>query len=212
MGDRHPERVAGQSLPMPDGGAAEAALTTDYNAEMLEQRARHRRLRDRSIFVGQPDDIVAGAFGPGLPEIRGWTETNFDFAGYVTDAAPPTTEDRARLRAAYGYRPHERICLVSVGGSGVGESLLRRVLDAVRRPARSCTCRSATISSRTSTSGRGSSAIAPACASTTPGPAIPTPWRPPCSGCSMPPWCRYRSSPTGRHERRGCSPICSEAG
>ena len=118
-------------LPMPDGGEAEAALTADYNAEMLEQRAHHRRLRDRSIFVGQPDDIVAGAFGAGLPEIRGWTERNFDFAGYVTDQAPPTDADRSRLRAAYGYRCDERICLVSVGGSGVGEALLRRVLDAV---------------------------------------------------------------------------------
>ena len=49
----------------------EAALTADYNAEMLEQRARYRRLRDRSIFVGHPDDIVAGSFGAGLPEIRG---------------------------------------------------------------------------------------------------------------------------------------------
>jgi hypothetical protein len=39
-------------LPMPDGGAREAALTADYNAEMIEQRARFRRLRDRSIFVG----------------------------------------------------------------------------------------------------------------------------------------------------------------
>ena len=52
-------------LPMPDGGAGEAALTADYNAEMLEQRARFRRVRDRSIFVGDPDDIVADDFGPG---------------------------------------------------------------------------------------------------------------------------------------------------
>ncbi len=95
-------------LPMPDGGDAEAALTADYNAEMIEQRARYRRLRDRSIFVGQPDDIVAGTFGADLPEIRGWTERNFDFAGYVTDQAPPTEADRTRLRAAYGYRSDER--------------------------------------------------------------------------------------------------------
>ena len=31
-------------LPMPDGGEHEAALTADYNAEMIEQRARYRRL------------------------------------------------------------------------------------------------------------------------------------------------------------------------
>ena len=54
-------------LPMPGGGDAEAALTADYNAEMLEQRARYRRLRDRSIFVGNPDDVVDESFGPGLP-------------------------------------------------------------------------------------------------------------------------------------------------
>ena len=47
-------------LPMPDGGAAEAALTADYNAEMVEQIARYPRLRDRSVFVGNPDDLVDG--------------------------------------------------------------------------------------------------------------------------------------------------------
>ena len=118
-------------LPMPDGGAREAALTADYNAEMIEQRARFRRLRDRSIFVGGPDDIVDDAFGPGLPGIREWTEANFDFSGYVTGLVPVTEEDRERFRARHGYGDHERVCVVSVGGSGVGEALLRRVLDAV---------------------------------------------------------------------------------
>jgi hypothetical protein len=55
---------------MPDGGPAEAALTADYSAEMLGHRARLRGLRDRSIFVGDPDDIVPDRFGPGLPAIR----------------------------------------------------------------------------------------------------------------------------------------------
>ena len=61
-------------LPMPDGGDAEAALTADYNAEMIEQRARFRRVRDRSIFVGDPDDIVPDASGPACPAIREWTD------------------------------------------------------------------------------------------------------------------------------------------
>jgi hypothetical protein len=118
-------------LPMPDGGEAEAALTADYNAEMIEQRARFRRLRDRSIFVGDPDDVVPDSFGPGLPAIRAWTEEEFDFAGYVTGFDPTELADREALRVELGYRPDERVCLVTVGGSGVGESLLRRVLDAV---------------------------------------------------------------------------------
>ncbi len=47
---------------------AEVALTADYNAEMIEQRARFARVRDRSVFVGNADDVVDDTFGPGLPE------------------------------------------------------------------------------------------------------------------------------------------------
>jgi predicted glycosyltransferase len=115
---------------MPDGGDAEVALAADYNAEMIEQRARFRRLRDRSIFVGDPDDIVPHTFGPGLPAIRQWTEREFDFAGYITGFDPVGDDERAERRAQLGYRPDERVCLVTVGGSGVGEALLRRVLAA----------------------------------------------------------------------------------
>ena len=48
-------------LPMPGGGEREAFLAADTNAQMVEHVARHPRLRDRSIFIGDPDDIVAGA-------------------------------------------------------------------------------------------------------------------------------------------------------
>ncbi len=118
-------------LPMPDGGAREAALTADYNAEMIEQRARYARVRDRSIFVGNPDDVVPESFGPGLPMIREWVGANFDFAGYVTGFDQTDLADREALKSRLGYRADERLCVVTVGGSGVGEPLLRRVLDAV---------------------------------------------------------------------------------
>ena len=118
-------------LPMPSGGEAEAALAADYNAEMLEQRARYRRLRDRSIFVGNPDDIVDESFGPGLPGIRGWTEANYDFAGYVTGFTPPSAADREAVRAQLDLGEDDLLCVVTVGGSGVGEALLHRVMDAV---------------------------------------------------------------------------------
>ncbi|MEJ7561411.1 MAG: glycosyltransferase [Ilumatobacteraceae bacterium] len=122
-------------LPMADGGDAEAALTADYNAEMIEQRARYKRLRDRSIFVGDAEDIVPASFGPGMPGIREWTEQNFEFSGYVTGFDPAEFADRDALRAELGYHPDEKVCIVTVGGSGVGESMLRRVIDAVT-PAR----------------------------------------------------------------------------
>ena len=113
-------------LPMPDGGPREAFVTADYNAEMIEHIARYPRVRDRAIFVGDPDDIVPDGFGPGLPLIRDWTEQHYDFAGYVTGFDPRQLGDRQAL----GYRDDERVCIVTVGGSGVGGHLLRRVIAA----------------------------------------------------------------------------------
>jgi hypothetical protein len=117
-------------LPMPDGGEAEAALAADYNAEMIEHVGRFPRLRSRSIFVGNPDDLVPDRLGPGLPTVREWTEANFDFAGYVTGFDPADLGDREALRAELGYRPDERVCIATVGGSAVGTHLLRRVIAA----------------------------------------------------------------------------------
>ena len=105
-------------LPMPDGGEREAFLTADYNAEMLEHLERFPRVRDRSIFVGSPEDIVPADFGPGLPSIREWTEAHYAFSGYVTGFDPGALGRREELRDGLGYRPDERICLVTVGGSG----------------------------------------------------------------------------------------------
>jgi pimeloyl-ACP methyl ester carboxylesterase/predicted glycosyltransferase len=115
-------------LPMPDGGEHEAALTADYNAEMIEHIARFPRVRDRAIFVGDPEDVVPDRFGPELPAIADWTGEHFDFAGYVTGFDPAELGDRERLRAEMGYGPGEQVCIVTVGGSGVGRSLLERVM------------------------------------------------------------------------------------
>jgi pimeloyl-ACP methyl ester carboxylesterase/predicted glycosyltransferase len=117
-------------LPIPDGGEREAYVTTDYNAEMIEHIARFPRIRDRAIFVGNPEDIVPDAFGPELPLIRDWTEAHYDFAGYVTGFDPASLADREALRAELGYAADEKVCVVTVGGSGVGGDLLRRVIDA----------------------------------------------------------------------------------
>jgi pimeloyl-ACP methyl ester carboxylesterase/predicted glycosyltransferase len=118
-------------LPMAEGGEREALLTADYNAEMIEQIARYPRVRDRAIFIGNPEDVVSHRFGPALPSIREWTDENFAFAGHVSGFDPaPSEAERNALRAELGYREDERVCIVSAGGSGVGEHLLRQVMEA----------------------------------------------------------------------------------
>ena len=106
---------------MPEGGDAEALLTADYNAEMIEQIARFPRVRDRAIFVGSPDDVVPGDFGARPARDPPWVEEHFDFSGYVL--APAGRPDRRAARRAR-LRTDERVCFVTVGGSGVGGGLL----------------------------------------------------------------------------------------
>jgi pimeloyl-ACP methyl ester carboxylesterase/predicted glycosyltransferase len=117
-------------LPMADGGPGEAALTADYNAEMIEHIERLPRVRDRSLFIGDPADVVPDAFGPGLPAIRDWTTRHYDFTGYVTGFPPADIADRQAARAEFGWAPDEQVCVVAVGGTGVGLHLVRRALAA----------------------------------------------------------------------------------
>ena len=97
---------------------------------MIEQIGRFPRLRDRAVFVGNPGDVVPDRFGADLPPIRDWVEQHYQFSGYISGYDPAEVADRAAIRADLGYRPDEKICLVTVGGSGVGADLLRRVVAA----------------------------------------------------------------------------------
>ena len=117
-------------VPMPDGGDHEAYLTTDYNAEMIEHVENHPGVRDRAIFVGNPNDIIPQSFGNDLPTMRDWIPGHFDFSGYILGRHPSEFGERAELRERFGYRDGEKVCIVTVGGSGVGGTLIQRILDA----------------------------------------------------------------------------------
>jgi predicted glycosyltransferase len=62
--------------------------------------------------------------------IRDWMRDHYDFAGYITGFDPAELADRDALRAEFGYEQDEQVCVVTVGGSGVGAGLLRRVVAA----------------------------------------------------------------------------------
>jgi pimeloyl-ACP methyl ester carboxylesterase/predicted glycosyltransferase len=117
-------------LPVDGQDARESFLTADHNADMVDHIAAHPEVRDLALFVGNPDDIVPERLGPRLPMIRDWTERHFDFTGYVTGFDPADLGERTKLRAELGYGDDEQVCIVTVGGSGVGADLLARVMAA----------------------------------------------------------------------------------
>ena len=115
-------------VPMPSGGAREALLTADYNSEMLGHVGRHPEVRGRAVFVGRPQDIVPMSFGRDLPEMRDWIPKHYDFSGYILGEHPQSFGPREEVRRRLGYRADELVCIATVGGSGVGAPLLRRIL------------------------------------------------------------------------------------
>ncbi|HXC76472.1 MAG TPA: alpha/beta fold hydrolase [Candidatus Acidoferrum sp.] len=119
-------------MPMPEGGEREARLVADYNAEMVEHVERRPEIRDMSIFIGDPADVVPERFGPGLPQIKEWTERHYQFSGYVLPFDPAERGDARALRRSLGLDADERLIVGSVGGSAVGIHLLRRIAQAFR--------------------------------------------------------------------------------
>ncbi len=119
-------------LPMGED-EREAFLCADRNADDLEHVARFPYVRDRAIFVGNPDDVTEEAFGPGLPRIREWTDANFRYAGYALPFDPAAFADTEALRARLGYGAREKIAIAAIGGTNVGRHLLERIAAAFPR-------------------------------------------------------------------------------
>ena len=115
---------------MQDGGEREAFLTADYNAEMIEHIARFPRVRDRAVFVGNLSDSCRTRSARTSPRSATGPSEHYDFAGYVTGFDPSELRRPRGAAAELGYRDDEQVCIVTVGGSGVGGHLLRRVIDA----------------------------------------------------------------------------------
>jgi len=118
-------------LPIDDSpGSREAYVAADYNHENIRHIERHPYVRDAAVFVGSKDDVVPRDFGPDLPFMPDWIEWHFDFPGYVLPFDPADYADTERLRRELGHDPNRPLLVASVGGSGVGVHLLRRIAKA----------------------------------------------------------------------------------
>lgn len=109
-------------LPLPEGGAEEARLCADWNAEMIGWVEGHPQVRDLALYVGDLGDLVETPMGKGLPGIREWTEAHHRCIGYVDPLAGWTPSTRR-------HRAGEIACLVAVGGSGIGRALIARLAE-----------------------------------------------------------------------------------
>lgn len=119
-------------LPVdPDRDPREAELCADYNAEMIEHRARFPRLRDLSLYVGEYEELPDAPFGPDLPRIREWARQWFEPVGYILPFDPFAYHDARALRERLDYGSGYPLLFATAGGTGVGRDLLRRVAEAV---------------------------------------------------------------------------------
>lgn len=115
-------------LPVDGTDQREREIIADTNAHMIEQ-VRTRPVRDASLFVGNPQDALDIELGPGLPTVREFAEEQFAFTGYVGTRATDAV-DRETARRAIGVGADEPLCVVAVGGSGIGSALLDRAVAA----------------------------------------------------------------------------------
>jgi len=125
-------------LPMNPDDPREAHLCADRNADDIEHVARYPYMRDLALFVGNRDDVTEQPFGPGLPAIRDWTDRNFCYCGYCLPFDPAALADTDALRARHGYRRDEKVAIASIGGTAVGNHLLRRIAQAFPLMKRQC--------------------------------------------------------------------------
>ena len=118
-------------LPMRDDkDSVEFRRAWEKNAENVDHLRLHPDVRDLSLMVGEPEDVLDREFGPNLPNMRQWAREHFEFSGYTYHFDPAAYRDKAGLRRALGYPDGERVILVSVGGTRAGRHLLRKCAEA----------------------------------------------------------------------------------
>ena len=119
-------RLAADGRGRGGGGAADRRL---QRRDDRADRALPARARPRDLRRQRPRTSCRTRSAPACPRsARGSRTTSTSPATSLGPSGEP--DDREALRAELGYAPDERVCIVTVGGSGVGGGLLERVIAA----------------------------------------------------------------------------------
>ena len=80
-------------------------------------------IADRSLFIGEPEDIPDRKFGFMLPNRRELGIKRLDFVGYILTFDPTEYEDKSKVRKLLGYN-EDPLIVCSIGGTSAGKDLL----------------------------------------------------------------------------------------
>jgi len=78
---------------------------------------------EKSLFIGEVEDIPDRKFGFMLPNRRELAIKHLDFVGYILTFDPAEYKDNSMVRRLLGYGK-EPVILCSIGGTSAGKSLL----------------------------------------------------------------------------------------
>ncbi len=80
-------------------------------------------LADKSLFIGELEDVPNRSLGMMLPNRRKLAERLIDFVGYIVPEDVEDYKDKAKARKLLGYGD-EPLVLCSIGGTSAGKDLL----------------------------------------------------------------------------------------
>ena len=107
------------------------AIVTYYTNRIWTKVITHKpKLCDKTLFVGEIEDIQNQSFGFLLPNRRELAKEYFDFVGYILNFDPNDYLDKDNVRKTLGYN-NDPLVICSIGGTSAGKELLDLAIKAV---------------------------------------------------------------------------------
>jgi predicted glycosyltransferase len=106
-------------------------ITTYYTNRLWTKVITNKpKVCNKTIFVGEIEDIQDKTFGFLLPSRREIAEKYFDFVGYILDFDPKDYMEKNKIREKLGYSKGP-LAVCSIGGTSAGKELLDLAIKAV---------------------------------------------------------------------------------